>query len=75
LHVPGTFEVSTVCTVGGAAGATTGCNWAGCVGLDGCAGLKPGLCTKSGLVTGIKPLDGGAGVTAGVKLCPGTVPG
>jgi hypothetical protein len=43
-NLPGTFEVSTVCTVGGgAAGETAGCADAACVGLGGCIGPIPGL--------------------------------
>jgi len=46
LHsdIPDTFVVSAVCTVGGGAGGA-GCACT-CVGLEGCAGLKPGLGAK-----------------------------
>lgn len=65
FQVPGTFEVSTLCTVGGGAGgATAACTCAGWVELEVCAGLKPGLCTKPGFV-GIKPLGAGVDVAAG----------
>lgn len=40
LKLPGTFEVSTVCTVGGGAGgAAIGCTCDDGGGLQGCAAL------------------------------------
>ena len=44
FDIPDTFVVSAVCTVGGGAGGA-GCACT-CVGLEGCAGLKPGLGAK-----------------------------
>jgi hypothetical protein len=44
FDIPDTFVVSAVCTVeGGAGGAGCACT---CVGLEGCAGLTPGLGAK-----------------------------
>lgn len=64
----GTLEVSAVCTVGGeaAGGATTGCAGGAWTGLEGWAGLDPGLIALTpGPVTGINPLPGGAGAETG----------
>ena len=74
-NLPGTFEVSTVCTVGGgAAGVMLGCADAAWVGLGGCIGPTPGLWTTPEL-TGINPFWGGVGaITCGI-LWPGTKPG
>lgn len=48
--LPGTFDVSTVCTVGGEVGGTpTGCASDDFVGLNGCTGLILGLWAKFGL--------------------------
>lgn len=72
--LPGTFEVSTVCTVGGGAAGTTGsCTGAGWVGLGGCDELIPGLCIPE-LLTGTKTLGGGVGAMTWDNVCTGVGP-
>ena len=74
IRLPGTFEVSTVCIVGGgAAGVIAGWTGACWVGLGGCIGPIPGLWTTPEL-TGINPLCVGVGATTWGSLWPGTVP-
>lgn len=74
--LPGTFDVSAVCTVGGGdAGTAVDCDCGGFVGLEGCAGLMLGLGTKVGLGTGMKPLGPGAGTAGCANLCPVTTVG
>lgn len=76
FKLPGTFEVSTVWTVGGgAAGATAVCAGADWVGLDGCVETIPGLWeTPPGLFTGINPLGVGVGATTWGILWPYALP-
>lgn len=69
--LPGTFEVSTVWTVGGgAAGATGWCTGTDWVGLGGCTGFIAGLSTPE-LVTGMNPLDEGGAAAIWCIFCPG----
>lgn len=69
--LPGTFDVSTVCTVGGGAdGTATDCTCDAFVGLEGCTGLIPGLRAKLGLGTGTKPLGAEPGAAGCANLCP-----
>lgn len=75
MRLPGTLEVSTVCTVGGgAAGVTEVCAGVDWVGLGGCIEPTVGPWTTPELVTGINPLGGGVGATTFGILWPGTAP-
>ena len=77
FHIPETLDVSAVCTVGGGAGGA-GCAGAcagDCVGLEGWAGLKPGLWTKPWLFDGINLDVELVAVAEWGSIWLGTVPG